>query len=334
MKAIAYTEILPTTEIFLEDIVIERPTAPQGYDILVKIEAVSVNPVDTKVRMRDDPNGTPKILGYDASGTVEEIGSDVTFFKKGDRVFYAGAIHRSGTNAEYHLVDERIVGHMPNNLDFAEAAALPLTAITAWEALFDRLRIQKGQSGGAILILGGAGGVGSIAIQLARQLTGLKIIATASRPETQDWCREMGAHYVIDHSADMVKQVEEIGLSVKYIFSTNASDQHWDAIGEIIAPQGSLCLIDDPDIIDIRTLKHKAITISWELMFTRSLFETEDISEQHNLLNSVSKMIEKGSLKTTSNEIIGKINAENLRKAHIAIETGRTYGKIVLSQFD
>ena len=334
MRAVGYTEILPTTDEFLKDVILERPADPNGHDLLVKIKAVSVNPVDTKVRQRNDPEGVTKVLGYDASGIVEDVGPDVTLFKKGDKVFYAGSINRSGTNSEFHLVDERIVGRMPKNLDFAEAAALPLTTITTWEALFDRLRIQQGESNGAILIIGGAGGVGSIAIQIARQLTELTVIATASRPETQEWCREMGAHHVIDHSTDMINQVKEIDVPVKYIFSTNGSDQHWDAISEIIAPQGSLCLIDDPDLIDIRILKPKAISISWELMFTRSLFETEDMVKQHELLNAVSEMIEKGSLKTTYNKAMGRINADNLRKAHIAIETGSTYGKIVLAEFD
>lgn len=333
MKAVAYTEQLPTSEIFLKDVILDRPNAPEGHDILVKVEAVSVNPVDTKVRQRHDPEGTAKILGYDAAGVIEEVGPEVTLFKTGDRVFYAGAIDRSGSNAEYQLVDERIVGHMPKSIDFAQAAALPLTAITAWEALFDRLRIQQGEKDGAVLILGGAGGVGSIAIQIARQLTGLEVVATASRPETQDWCKKMGAHHVIDHSGDLVEQAAKIATPIKYIFSTNASDQHWDAIAEIIAPQGALCLIDDPDMIDIRVLKRKAVTISWELMFTRSLFKTDDMIEQHKLLNIVSKMIDNGKLQTTSNETMGSINAENMRKAHIAIESGRTCGKIVLEKF-
>ena len=335
MKAVAYTTQLPTNEDFLIDVELDKPTAPEDHDILVKVEAVSVNPVDTKVRQRVDPEGAPKVLGFDASGVVEAVGANVTSFKPGDKVFYAGAIDRSGSNAEYQIVDERIVGKMPSNLDFAAAAAMPLTAITAYEALFDRLPIKKDtiDRNEAVLILGGAGGVGSIAIQLVKQLTGLKVIASASREETQNWCKDMGADHVIDHTKDMVEQIKEIGLPVPYIFSTNATDQHWEAICQVVEPQGHICLIDDPDMIDFRMLKQKAATLSWEFMFTRSMFQTADIAEQQSLLNDVSQLVEEGRIQSTSSASFGTINAENMKKAHIAIETGRTKGKIVLAGF-
>ena len=334
MKAIAYRSILPSDQDFLEDVVIPAPADPKGQDILVKIEAVSVNPVDTKVRVRVDPQGEAKVLGYDAAGIVEKIGPDVTLFQPGDRVYYAGAIDRAGSNSEYHLVDQRIVAAMPRSLDFAAAAALPLTAITAWEALFDRLQIRAGEEAGTLLIIGGAGGVGSIAIQLARHLTNMTVIATASRPESQAWCRQMGAHHVIDHHGDLVAQAKSLNLSISHIFTTNGTDHHWASLAEIIAPQGQICLIDDPDNVDIGLIKQKSVKLSWEFMFTRSLFQTADMVEQHHLLTKVAALIDQGTLQTTGNQSFGTITAANLRKAHLAIESGATVGKITLAGFD
>src|SRR6266403_940878 len=275
MKAVGYYRSLPIDQDeALIDLEVEKPT-PTGRDLLVKVEAVSVNPVDTKVRHRaSGEKGAPKILGFDAAGIVAETGPECSLFKPGDKVFYAGSILRQGTNQEFHLVDERIVGAMPKTLSFAEAAALPLTSITAWEMLFDRLaiRIGKPADAGAILIIGGAGGVGSIAIQLARRLTGLTIVTTASRPETRQWCLELGAHHVIDHRKSMVDQLAALGIKqAEYIFGVTNSDQHFAEIVELVAPPGTFALIDNPTVLDVLRFKNKAVSIHWESMFTRSL---------------------------------------------------------------
>lgn len=337
MRAVAYTKSLPSTDPdCLQDVTPPDPAPPSGRDLLVEVRAVSVNPVDAKVRMRADPAGTPKMLGYDAAGVVRAVGPDVTLFRPGDAVFYAGDITRPGTNAALHLVDERIVGPKPANLSFAEAAAVPLTAITAWEALFDRLRIPRGTAKReeAVLIIGGAGGVGSIAVQLARQLTGLRVVATASRPETMDWARQMGAHDVLDHSGDLVAQARGLGVPVSAIFVTTHTEAHWPAICEIIAPQGAICLIDDPKSPpDIRMLKTKAASLHWELMFARPMHKTPDMQAQHDLLVEVSRMLEAGTLRTTLGEHFGPITAANLRRAHAAIESTTSRGKIVLEGF-
>lgn len=338
MRAVGYTKSRPVTDPeALLDLTLPDPEPPRGRDLLVEVRAVSVNPVDAKVRLRADPVGEPKVLGYDAAGIVRAIGPAVRLFRPGDAVFYAGSIARPGTNAELHLVDERIVGPKPEKLSFAEAAAVPLTAITAWEALFDRLEIPRGQPANparAVLIVGGAGGVGSIAVQLARKLTGLRVIATASRPETQAWAREMGAHDVIDHARDLAPQVKALGASVPYVFVTTQTEQHWDAVCTILAPQGRVCLIDDPQHPpDVRKLKPKGGSLHWELMFTRPLFDTPDIEEQHRLLAAVSRMLDAGELRTTLAEQFGTINAENMRRAHAALEAGTTRGKIVLEGF-
>jgi len=334
MRAVGYTRSLPVEDPdALLDLTVER-AEPQGRDLLVEIRAVSVNPIDTKVRKRADPKGTPKILGYDAAGVVAAVGSNARLFQPGDAVFYAGSIARSGTNAEFHLVDERIVGRKPKTLGFAAAAALPLTSITAWEMLFDRLRIPRGAGDGTLLLIGSGGGVGSIAIQLARRLTGLKVIATASRPATQDWARELGAHAVIDHSRPMAPQLADLGHRfVDYIFGINGTDQHYDAIAEVIAPQGKLGLIDDPEAFDVKKLKPKSASIHWESMFTRAVFQTPDMEEQHRLLDAVAGMVELGELRTTMTDTLGRINASNLRHAHALIEGGRTRGKLVLEGF-
>lgn len=337
MKAVAYSTPGPIDrEDALQDITLEAPRA-EGRDLLVKVEAVSVNPVDTKLRRNRPPQGGDwQVLGFDASGVVEAIGSGVQDFRPGDAVFYAGSIARPGTNSEYHLVDERIVGRKPAILSDSEAAALPLTAITAWEMLFDRLDVKRPtpQGGDVLLLVGGAGGVGSITIQLLGALTDLTVIATASRPETQDWVRELGAHHVIDHRQPMTPQIEGLGIGAPgFVFSTTHSHQHFADIAELIAPQGRFGLIDDPEQLDLNGLKAKSVSLHWELMFTRSLFDTPDIAEQGKLLNEVSALVDAGRIRSTATEVAGKIDATTLRRAHAHIETGAAQGKIVLEGF-
>ncbi|HEV2509562.1 zinc-binding alcohol dehydrogenase family protein [Bosea sp. (in: a-proteobacteria)] len=337
MKAVGYRASHPIEHPeALLDLTLDKPGAA-GRDLLVRVEAVSVNPVDAKMRLRSQPEaGGVKVLGWDAAGTVEAVGADATLFQPGDKVFYAGAIGRSGTNAEYHLVDERIVGRRPASLSIAEAAALPLTAITAWEALFDRLDIRKPVPGAAnaLLIIGGAGGVGSIAIQLAKQLGDVTVIATASRPETQAWVRELGADHVVDHTRPLAAQVAALGIGAPaFVFSTTQTDRHFDEIVELIAPQGRFGLIDDPAPIDVTKLKRKSVSLHWELMFTRSIFGTADMIRQHELLNEVGALIDSGKLRTTLGEHFGRIDAANLRRAHALLESGKARGKIVLEGF-
>ncbi|MDR9785560.1 zinc-binding alcohol dehydrogenase family protein [Rhizobium redzepovicii] len=337
MRAVAYNSPQPiTAETSLIDIELPIPEA-RGHDLLVEIKAVSVNPADVKIRAHvAPPTDEPRVLGWDAAGIVKAVGADVTLFKPGDQVFYSGALARSGTNAEFHLVDERIVGAKPKSLDFAAAAALPLTTITAYEALFDRLKVQDPVSGAArsILIIGGAGGVGSIAIQIARVLTDLTVIATASRRETQDWVKDLGAHHVIDHSSPIAPQVAALGIGAPgFIFSTTNTDLHISDIVEVIAPQGRFALIDNPKILDVVPFMRKSASIHWELMFTRPLFETPDMIEQHRLLNRISELVDAGKIRTTLSETIGPINAANLKKAHAMVETGRMKGKAVLAGF-
>jgi len=334
MKAVGYRKSLP---IDAADALIDFETAkpePRGRDIRVAVKAISANPVDYKVRKRAaPPEGETKILGYDAAGVVDAVGPDVTLFKTGDEVFYAGSIQRQGTNSEFHLVDERIVGRKPKTLSFAQAAALPLTSITAWELLFDRLGAVPGKSldPRTLLIVGGAGGVGSILIQLARRLTGLTVVATASRPETQKWCRDLGAHGVIDHTRPMKEQIEKLKLpQVGLIASLTNTDQHYKALADIIAPQGKYGLIDDPPEFNVSVFKSKAVSIHWESMFTRSSFQTPDMIAQHNLLNDVADLIDKGVLRSTLDQTFGTINAANLKRAHALLESGKSRGKIVL----
>jgi zinc-binding alcohol dehydrogenase family protein len=330
MKAVAYTTSLPIEDqAALIDTTLPDP-APGPHDLLVEVRAVSVNPVDYKVRKRSDPQGVPKVLGFDAAGVVRAVGAEVTLFRPGDEVFYAGDITRPGTNSELHLVDQRIVGPKPRTLDFAQAAALPLTAITAWEALFDRIRMPK-DAPTTLLVIGGAGGVGSIAIQLARQLTQARVIATASRPATVAWVRELGAHDAVDHRGDLAAQVRALGVpGVPFIFSTTHTDQHWPAIVALVAPQGALVLIDDPGPIDVRDLKRKAASLHWELMFTRPMFATGDMIGQHRLLAEVARLVDAGRIRTTLAEHFGAITAANLRRAHAKLEAGTARGKIVL----
>ncbi len=333
MRAIGYTTPGPISRAdALADIEAPAPK-PGPHDLIVRVRAVSVNPVDTKVRAAATPEDGARVLGWDAAGTVVAIGEEVTLFKVGDDVFYAGALTRPGTNAELHAVDERIVAAKPGTLDFAHAAALPLTAITAWELLFDRLRVPRGAkpSGDAILIINGAGGVGSILIQLARQLTGLTVIATASRPETIYWARSLGAHHVIDHHKPLDEELARIGISeVRYVASLSGSDRQQEVLPRIIAPQGHLALIDDPESFDITGFKRKSISISWEFMFTRSMFATGDMIEQHRLLKEVALLVDKGVLRSTLTETLSPIDATNLIAAHKAVESGRAIGKTVL----
>lgn len=338
MKAIAYYQSLPVDHPdALQDVQLPDPT-PGPRDLLVEVRAISVNPVDTKIRLGVTPEpGTAKVLGWDAAGVVKAVGSEVSLFKAGDRVFYAGALDRPGANSELHLVDERIVGSMPQNLSFAEAAALPLTAITAWELLFERLQVREGSasSGQSLLIVGAAGGVGSILTQLARRLTGLTVIGTASRPQTQAWVRELGAHHVIDHSKPLSEELARIGVGqVTHVASLTQTDQHFEQLIEALQPQGRLALIDDPlQPLDVMKLKRKSLSLHWELMFTRSLYQTADMIEQHRLLQRVSSLVDSGVLQTTLGEHYGRIDAANLRRAHALLESGKAKGKIVLEGF-
>ncbi|MBR0655895.1 zinc-binding alcohol dehydrogenase family protein [Plastoroseomonas arctica] len=334
MKAVAYTESLPIeNDRSLFDTELPNPE-PGPRDLLVRIKAISVNPVDTKVRMRRQGSAeAPVVLGWDAAGIVEAVGAEVTLFRAGDAVYYAGDIGRPGSNAEYGLVDERIAGAKPTSLSFAEAAALPLTAITAWESLFERLRLPvgKARSDDAILIIGAAGGVGSIAVQLARRLTGLTVIGTASRPDSVRWVEQAGAHAVIDHTRPLSEELARIGHpTVRNILSLTATATHWDEITKALAPQGQVCLIDDPGALDIGKLKQKSGALHWEFMFTRSMFATPDMIQQHHLLNEVAALVDAGLIRTTLGQNFGAINAANLRRAHAALESGRSIGKAVL----
>jgi len=338
MKAVGYQTNLPVDQAdSLIDITLPDPVA-QGRELLVEVKAVSVNPVDTKVRKGVKPeDGQWKVLGWDAAGVVKAVGPDVTLFRPGDRVWYAGSIARAGSNSELHLVDERIVGRMPASLDFAAAAGLPLTTLTAWEMLFDRMEVPTGPEGRGktLLVIGAAGGVGSIMVQLARQLTQLTVIGTASRPQTQAWTKELGAHHVIDHSQPMAAQIAAAGLAAPaYVASLTHSDKHFDDVVELIAPQGKYSLIDDPGTpIDILKFKRKAISLHWELMFTRALFQTPDMIRQHEILNRTAELVDAGTVRTTVTERFGKIDAANLKRAHALIESGRAQGKIVLEGF-
>ncbi|RBQ03155.1 zinc-binding alcohol dehydrogenase family protein [Pedobacter miscanthi] len=335
MKAIGFKTSLPIneSESFIE---FETPV-PQakGRDILVKIKAISVNPVDFKIRQnsaKDTVLENPKVIGWDAVGTVEEIGDGITFFKPGDEVYYAGDLTRSGSNAEYQLVDERIVGLKPKTLSIAEAAAMPLTALTAWESLYDRIRIsEQKDKGKSILIIGGAGGVGSIAIQLAKKVSGLKVITTASRPETKEWCKAMGADVVVDHK-NLVEEVHAAGFNeVDFILDFVDLNSYWDAIVELIKPQGHIVSITGSATpIALNKLKNKSVTFSWELMYTRSMFQTDDIEEQHQILNQVAELLDKGEIKTTLKQTLKGFTVENLKEAHRLLESGKTIGKVVI----
>ena len=337
MRAVAYSAAGP---IEAKDslVNVEMPEPVLGdRDLLVEVKAISVNPVDTKVRRKVSPqSGELKILGWDAAGVVVATGTNVQNFKIGDRVYYAGDLNRQGTNAERHAVDERIVGRMPKTLDFAAAAALPLTAITAWEALFDRLDVNRPVPGpdNSILIIGGAGGVSSIAIQLARQLTKLKVIATASNDASRAWVTQMGAHVVLDHRAPLAEEIRKHGLTAPaFVFGTTQTELHLPAIAELIAPQGRFAVIDDPSVLDINPFKRKSVSVHWEFMFTRSMNQTADIDEQGKLLNDVARLVDDGKIKPTLGDHFGLITAENLKSAHVHVESGRAKGKVVLEEF-
>jgi len=335
MKAIAITQAAQAGNNleFLSEITLPEPVAA-GHDLLVEVKAISVNPVDTKVRAGFNAD-QPRILGWDAVGIVVATGEAVTLFKPGDEVWYAGSLTRPGSNSEFQLVDERIAALKPTSIDNASAAALPLTAITAWEMLFDRLGIaEKGNENDVLLIVGAAGGVGSILTQLARKLTNITVIGTASRPQSQKWVAELGAHHVIDHSKPLAEELARVGVkNVTHVASLNHTEQHYSQLIDVLAPQGKLALIDDPEKLDARPLKVKSISLHWEFMFTRSMFETSDIIEQNRLLTRVATLIDQGVLKTTLGEHFGTINAANLKRAHELIETNRAVGKIVLEGF-
>jgi len=327
MRAVGYRKNLPVSDpSSLLDLEIPVPD-PGRHDLVVRVRAVSVNPVDVKVRAGSDPQGEPKILGYDAAGVVERVGPAVTLFRPGDEVWYAGSIARPGTNAELHLVDERIAGPKPASLDFAEAAALPLTTLTAWEALFDQLRLGQ-QSTGTLLVLGAAGGVGSIAVQLARQLTDLEVIGTASRPESRQYVLERGAHRVVDHRDDLA---ENLADGVDYILTPHSAGMV-PAFARMLRPFGAVVAIDEPAGLDISPLKSKSISWHWELMFTRALYDPTSTA-QHEILRQAAELVDKGTLHTTLTERIDGIDAANLRRAHATVETGSTIGKIVLAGF-
>jgi zinc-binding alcohol dehydrogenase family protein len=337
MKAVGYKEALPANHAdALIDIELPEPS-PGSRDILVEVRAISVNPVDTKIRRSAAAEpGEFKVLGWDAAGVVRAVGNEVTLFKAGDRVMYAGSLLRPGANSELHLVDERLVGRMPESLDFEEAAALPLTSVTAWELLFDRLQVPHGTeaSGRTLLIVGAAGGVGSIMVQLARKLTGYTVIGTASRPESREWVRELGAHHVIDHTRPLSEELQNIGIAqVDIVASMTHTEQHLPEIVKSLAPQGKLGLIDDPEHLDVMTLKPKSISLHWEFMCTRSIFETPDMIEQHHILDEIAHLVDSGTLKSTLTQRFGVINAANLLRVHALIESDKARGKIVLSGF-
>ncbi|MGN6212775.1 zinc-binding alcohol dehydrogenase family protein [Parafilimonas sp.] len=334
MKAVGFTTSLPieAADSFIDfEIPVPEPT---GHDLLVKIKAVSVNPVDFKIRQnsaKDKVLDAPKIIGWDASGIVEAVGNNVTLFKKGDEVYYAGDINKPGSNAAYQLIDERIVGHKPARLSDAEAAAMPLTTLTAWEALYDRMRINESDKGKSVLIIGGAGGVGSIAIQIAKKIAGLQVIATASRPETVEWCKQQGADIVVNHK-DLVSEVRNAGFKyVDFILDFVNTNTYWDAMVELIKPQGHIASITgSAEPVALTKLKSKSVTFSWEFMYTRSTFETNDIIEQHHILNKAAALFDNSTLKTTLNKTFNGLSADNLKAAHRLQESGKAIGKTVI----
>ena len=338
MRAVAYTKSLPISDpAALIDVEIDRPE-PGPRDLLVKVEAVSVNPVDFKIRKRDDPGGKPRVLGFDGAGTVEAVGAEATLFKQGDAVYWAGSNTRPGSDSEFQLVDERIVGRKPKSLDFVEAAALPLTALTAWELLFDRIGIAQGASADrrSLLIVGGAGGVGSIAIQLARALTGLTVIATASRPETVEWVKSLGAHHVVDHGEPLGDGLAAIGFAnVDIVAALAGTKNHAAAILDVVAPQGHIGMIEGDGLsalapADLAKLQPKCAALHFEFMFARPRYGTPDMIRQHEILEEVAGLVDAGKLRTTLTRRLSPIDAANLREAHAAVESGKTIGKIVV----
>jgi NADPH2:quinone reductase len=341
MKAVAFAHSRPiVAEDALFDIELPAPE-PQHHDLLDEVKAVSVNPADTKIRRRgdplgfDNPHGTPRVLGFDAAGIVRGVGSKVTHFAVGDEVYYAGVLNRPGSNAEFQLVDERIVGHKPKTLSYPQAAALPLTGLTAWEMLFERFKIPRDRTGsGSILIVGGAGGVGSIAIQLAAALTGLSVIATASRPETEDWCKALGAHHVINHHHDIAKQLAALDLAAPdYIFCISHQEAHWNELTRLVAAEGAIGILERGAPLDFSALQDKSASIHTENVFARGLHITHNVGAQHRALEEIARLVDNGALRTTMTEHYGAINATNLKRAHAAVEAAAVRGKIVLEGF-
>jgi len=342
MKAVGYTKSLPINDTeSLSDIEIPQPVAT-GHDLLVKINAIAVNPVDYKIRQNVSPtDGEYKVIGWDAVGEVVATGESTTHFKPGDTAYYAGDLNRQGSNAEYQLVDERLVGSKPKSLSDAEAAALPLTSITAWEILFEHLAIKQQspdsteKSNEVILVIGAAGGVGSILLQLANAITGATIIATASRESSQAWVKKLGADYVIDHSQALLPQIEALGIKqVTHIASLNSTDTYFESYTDLLAPFGKIAMIDDPTTpLDVMKLKLKSQSLHIEFMFARSMFNAIDMDVQGRLLNRVSDLVDQGYIQTTIGKNLGIINAANLRAAHEELESGRSIGKIVLQGF-
>ncbi|MEP9355230.1 zinc-binding alcohol dehydrogenase family protein [Xanthobacter sp. KR7-65] len=334
MKAIGYISSLPADHADALFAFEAADPVPGPRDLLVRIKAISVNPVDTKVRMRRQGTAeAPVILGWDAAGVVEAVGPEAAGFAVGDEVYYAGSLTRPGTNAELHLVDARIAARKPRTLSFAEAAALPLTALTAYEGLFDRLKLARGTADDrdVLLIVGAAGGVGSMAVQLARRLTSATIIGTASRPESAAWVKELGADHVADHAQPLSAELKRLGFpDAHLIFSLTGTAGHWTELVEALRPQGTICVIDDPETLDAKLLKLKSGALAWEFMFTRSMFETEDMAAQHLILSEVAGLVDEGLLRTTLGAHFGPITPENLKRAHLALESGRSIGKIVL----
>ena len=336
MKAFGYTHATKTLipESFQA---IELPTPEaHGHDILVEVSAISVNPVDAKIRANVSPEQGYKVIGWDAVGIIKAVGDKVSLFNVGDRVYYAGDLTRQGSNAELQLVDERIVGRAPTTLSNPEAAALPLTSITAWELLFDRLQVSKSHSAkpASLLVIGAAGGVGSILVQLAKQLTNLTVVATASRAQSVDWLNKLGVDEVLDHTQSLNEQRTQRNMDeFDYVISLTHTDQHLDEIINVIKPQGKLALIDDPASFDILKLKRKSISLHWEFMYTRSMYQTDDIIEQHQLLTELAELVDNGTIKTTLGQHLGKISVENLVKAHQILESHQSRGKLVLEGF-
>lgn len=335
MKAIGFKQSLPITE--SDSFIAFETTKPivKGYDLLVQIAAISVNPVDYKIRANaaiDIVLDTPKIIGWDAVGTVEAVGDKTSRFKVGDQVYYAGDLTKDGCNAEYQLIDERIVGHKPKNLSLAESAALPLTALTAYEALFDRIKINpEKDKGKTVLILAGAGGVGSIAIQIAKKMANLTVIATASRPDSIQWCKDLGADYVVNHY-NLTAELEKIGhTEVNYILDFVDLKGYWETAAEIIKPQGHIVTITgSADPLHLNLLKDKSVTFSYEFMYTRSMFSTDDMEKQHQILNEIAELMDNGTLKPTLTTTLEGFTVENLKKAHQMQESGKTIGKTVI----
>ncbi|WP_322906232.1 zinc-binding alcohol dehydrogenase family protein [Paenibacillus campi] len=335
MKAVGLTRYLPIDQPdSLQDVTVPMPTA-NGYDLLVRVEAISVNPVDTKLRApKSKVEPEPRILGWDVAGVVEAVGEQVEGFQPGDEVYYAGSVTRAGGNSQYHVVDSRIAAHKPSSIDFAAAAALPLTAITAWEGIYERLGIAHDpatNAGKTILIINAAGGVGSIATQIARH-AGLTVVGTASRAETEEWTLAHGTQHVINHHQPLLPQLQELGIGeVDYIFCLNQTDTHWQGMAEAIAPQGRICsIVETSHPVDLGLLKDKSASFAWEFMFTRAKYGTADMQEQQRILQQVAALVDEGVFHSTEAERLSPINAENLREAHRQLEAGSMIGKLVL----